>query len=323
VQEQLLIQTMQQKITQDVKVTPSEVFDYFHSIPKDSLPYISAEVEIGRIVKKPILSEDSKIEAKKKAEELRQRVLNGDDFSFLASVYSDDPGSAAKGGELGFFKRGTMVPEFDAVAFRLKNKGDVSEVFETQYGYHFMQLIERRGEEVNVRHILIKPKSTRKDLNRAKTFLDSVYQLITVDSLSFAKAAEKFSDEDESKNNEGIIINPNSGTTEFSMDELSKIDPTIFLAIDKMKPGEISKPTLTSSPDGSETYSIIYLKSQTEPHVANEKDDYQRLQDAALTKKKADVVDDWVKEKLADTYVKLDSDFYSCDFQHQWVKTEQ
>lgn len=321
IKDQLLVQTMQQTITADVKVTPSEVFDYFNRIPKDSLPFINAEIEVGRILKKPLISEEAKKKAKETAIEKRAEALEGKDWCLL-SIYSDDPGSSSKCGELGFFKRGMMVPEFDAVAFRLKEKGEISEVFETEYGYHFMQLIERRGEEVNVRHILIKPKTSRNDLNRAKIYLDSVYDLIMTDSLTFSEAAEKYSDDEDSKGNDGLIINPNTGTTKFEMDDISQIDPTLFLTIDKMKVEEISKPTITSSPTGEETYSIIYLKSRTEPHVANLKDDYQRIQNAATMEKQAKIINDWVAEKLDNTYVKLNADYHSCKFEHEWVKAE-
>lgn len=321
IRDQILVQTMQQKVGADVKVTPSDVFDYFNRIPKDSLPFINAEVEVGRILKEPIISAEAKEAARKLAIEKRAEAVDGKDWCLL-SIYSDDPGSSGKCGDLGFFKRGMMVSEFDAVAFRLKKEGEISEVFETEFGYHFMQLVERRGEEVHVRHILIKPKSSREDLNRAKTFLDSVYQLIMTDSLSFADAAEKFSDDEDSKGSDGLVINPNTGTTKFEMDDISQIDPTLFLSIDKMKEGDISKPTLSSTPDGQETYSIIYLKSRTEPHVANLKDDYQRIQNAASMEKQAKMINNWVQEKLETTYVNINADFHSCVFEHEWVKVE-
>lgn len=320
IEDQLLVQTMQQKITSEVKVTPSEVFDYYNRIPKDSLPFINSEVEVGRIVKNSVISPEAKKTAKDKAIELRSRAVDGTDFCIL-SINSDDPGSAAQCGDLGYFERGTMVPEFDAVAFRLK-VGEISEVFETKFGYHFMKLTDRKGDKVRASHILIKPKTTRADLNAAKAFLDTVYTEITTDSLEFSKAVEKYSDDEDSKGSEGLIINPATGTTKFEMDDVSQIDPTIFLTIDKMEIGDISKPTLTTAPDGEETYSIIYLKSRTEPHVANLKDDYQRIQNAATMEKQAKTINNWMKEKLEDTYVKVNPDFVNCEFEHQWTKTE-
>lgn len=321
IEDQLLVQTMQQKVTADVKVTPSEVFEYYNRIPEDSLPFINSEVEVGRIVKNSVISPEARKAAKDKAIELRSRAVDGTDFCIL-SIHSDDPGSASQCGDLGYFERGTMVPEFDAVAFRLKEKGEVSEVFETKFGYHFMKLTDRKGDKVRASHILIKPKTTRADLNTAKAFLDSVYQLIKADSMDFVTAVEKFSDEEDAKGSEGLIMNPNTGTTKFEMDDVSQIDPTIFLTIDKMEVGEISEPTLTANPDGEETYSIIYLKSRTEPHVANLKDDYQRIQNAATIEKQAKNINNWMKEKLEDTYVKINPDFQDCDFEHKWTKTE-
>lgn len=324
IKDQLLAQQMQYKITGDVKVTPAEVRDYFSKIPKDSLPYINMEVEIGRIVKKPIITKKEKEEARARAEELRQRVAEGKaSMATLAKLYSEDPGSAQNGGELGFFKRGQMVPEFEAVAFSLKNNKEVSDVFETEYGFHFMQLIERRGETINARHILIAPKTSEKDLTSAKIFLDSIYDLLKKDSITFAAAAEKFSDEAEGKQNAGIVTNPNTGSTKFEMDQLSAIDPTLFLTVNKMQIGEFSKPVLTSSSDGKQAYCIFLLKTRTEPHKANLRDDYQRIQDAATAMKESNIVRNWITKKIDKTYIRIDENYLHCDFNNPWTKKSQ
>ncbi len=319
IKDQLLAQTMQSKITGDVKVTPAEVRDYFTKIPADSLPYINVELEIGRIVKKPIISKKEKDEAKARSEEIRQRILDGANFSTMAKLYSEDPGSAANGGELGFFERGNMVPQFEAIAFSLKGK-EVSEVFETEYGYHFMQLIERRGEQVNARHILITPKTSENDLTSSKILLDSVYDLLQKDSITFTKAAEKFSDDEADKKNGGIVTNAQTGSTKFEMDQLSSIDPTLFLTIDKMKVGEFSKPIITSSTDGKQSYCIILLKSRTEPHKANLRDDYQKIQGAASSMKESNLVRDWIQKRISTTYVRIDEAYLNCDFNNPWAK---
>ncbi len=321
IKDQLLAQQMQYKITGDVKVTPSEVREYFNHIPKDSLPYINAELEIGRIVKKPIISKKEKDEARAKAEELRQRIMEGKaKMETMAKLYSEDPGSAANGGELGFFGRGNMVPEFEAIAFSLQNTKEVSEVFETEYGFHFMQLIERRGEQVNARHILITAKTSEGDLVSSKIFLDSIYDLLEKDSITFTAAAEKFSDEPEGKQNGGIVMNPQTGSTKFEMDQLSSIDPTLFLTVNKMKVGEYSKPILTTSSDGKQAYSIFLLKTRTEPHKANLRDDYQRIQDAASSMKESNLVREWITKKIATTYLKIDDNYTTCDFNNPWLK---
>lgn len=319
IKDQLMAQNMQYKITGDVKVTPAEVREYFSKIPADSLPYINVELEIGRIVKKPIISKKEKDEAKARAEELRQRVLEGANMSTMAKLYSEDPGSAGNGGELGFFGRGQMVPEFEAHAFSLKGK-EVSEVFETEYGFHFMQMIERRGEQVNARHILIAPKTSENDLASSKLFLDSIYELLVKDSLTFTKAAEKFSEDPEGQQNGGMVTNPQTGSTKFEMDQLSSIDPTLFLTIDKMKVGEFSKPILTSSSDGKQAYSIILLKSRTEPHKANLRDDYQKIQTAAEAMKESNLVREWIAKKIQSTYIRIDENYTNCEFNNPWVK---
>lgn len=319
IKDQLLGQNMQYKITGEVKVTPAEVRDYFSKIPSDSLPYINVELEIGRIVKKPIISKKEKDEAKARAEELRQRILDGAKFETMAKLYSEDPGSATNGGELGFFGRGNMVPEFEALAFSLQGK-EISEVFETEYGFHFLQVIERRGEQVNARHILITPKTSEGDLTSSKILLDSVYDLLLKDSLTFAEAAEKFSDDEGDKNNGGIVTNPQTGSTKFEMDQLSSIDPTLFLTIDKMKVGEFSKPIITSAQDGKQAYSIILLKSRTEPHKANLRDDYQKIQTAASTMKESNLVRDWIAKKIATTYIRIDEAYLNCNYNNPWVK---
>lgn len=318
IKDQLLTQRMQSKVTGDVKVTPAEVRAYFRTIPADSLPYINSEIELARIQKMPKLTKEQKASARQKCEEFRQRVLNGESFKTLAILYSDDPGSAKKGGELGFFERGMMVPEFDAVAFKLK--GDtVSHVFETEYGFHIMQLIERRGDQINVRHILVQAKTSADDLERARLQLDTIYRQITEGKITFEKAAEKFSDDETSRQNQGLMFNLTNNTTRFETDQLSMIDKKLIFTIDKMKVGDISRPVLTVSPDGKESYSIFQLKLRTEPHKANLKDDYQRIQKVAEMDKQNRLIEQWVNEKALRTFVRIDDEFKNCDLQHRWI----
>lgn len=319
IKEQLLSQRMQQGITGDIKVTPAETRSYFNKIPKDSLPYINTEIEIGRIMRRPEITKDQKATARGKAEELRQRVLDGESFRALAILYSEDPGSSKNGGDLGFFERGMMVPEFDAIAFRLK-EDSVSEVFETSFGFHFMEMMERRGEQINVRHILIRPKTSELDLEKARVFLDSIHELINNKKMTFAEAAEKFSDDEESNQNGGMMFNPMTGAPVFDMDQLGSIDQRLFLTIEKLEPGEISKAVKSQSPDGKESYNLYYLKSKTEPHVANMQDDYQRIQQAALAEKKNRVIEKWINDKAAATYIRIDDSFKDCPFAHRWDK---
>lgn len=213
IKEQLLSQRMQESITGETKVTPAETRIYFNKIPKDSLPFINTEIELGRIMKRPEVTKAQRATARAKADELRQRIRDGESFRALAILYSEDPGSSKNGGDLGFFERGQMVPEFDAIAFRLK-EDSVSEVFETSYGFHFMEMMERRGEQINVRHILVRAKTSEEDLDRARIFLDSIHELIEEGKMTFAMAAEKFSDDEESKVNGGMMFNPMTGATQ-------------------------------------------------------------------------------------------------------------
>lgn len=317
IKEQLLTQRMQQKITGDAKVTPAETRAYFNKIPKDSLPFINTEIELGRIMRRPSLTKEQKQEARAKAEELRARVISGESFRALAILYSEDPGSSKNGGDLGFFARGAMVPEFDAVAFRLK-EDSVSEVFETSFGFHFMEMLERRGEQINVRHILIRAKTSAEDLEMARTFLDSIYGLIMDKKITFALAAEKYSDDEESKMNGGVMYNPMTGATVFDSEQLGSIDQRLFLTTDNMKAGDISKPVKTQSPDGKESYNLFLLKSKSEPHVANMKDDYQKIQQAALGQKKNMMIQKWINDKAASTYIRINDDFKDCPFAHRW-----
>ncbi len=311
----LLAKSMQGKITSDIKVTPADVRAYFTSIPADSLPLLNSEVEVGQITRKPPIDEKEKTRVKDKLNEMRERIVKGEDFATLAVLYSEDPGSARLGGELGLLNRNELVPEFAAEAFTLKGK-EVSKIVESPFGYHIVQLIDRKGELINVRHILLVPKTSSADLIKAQAFCDSVHQLILKDTLSFSDAALKYSDDSESKNNGGIIPNPQTGSSKF---ETSELDQTTFFTIDKLKVGEISEPVIMQTPDGKKAYRLLYLKSRSEPHRANMKDDYQRVQNIALSLKQSKVIDNWIKNKLKTTFVKIDEEYKTCNFKHDWL----
>lgn len=320
IRDQMLSQQMQQTLAGEIKVTPSEVRAFFRKIPTDSLPYVNSEIELGRVMKKPDISEAQLDEARMKANELRDRVLNGESFKTMAILYSEDDGSAKKGGELGFFTRGQMVPEFEAMAFRLK-KDSISPIFKTDFGYHFMQNIERRGEQVNVRHILIKAKPSFDDVVAANEFLDSLKTAIENDSISFEDAASRYSDDEDSRANKGMLYNVQTGSTKFEMSQLSMIDQRLFLKVEKMAVGAITDVMEVPEADGATSYNIFLLKSRTEPHVANLKDDYQRIQEAARSEKQSKIIGEWIAEKTAETYVRIDETYQSCPFNHKWVQT--
>ncbi len=317
VKQQLLAQQMQSKVVGDAKVSPAEIRAYYNSIPEDSLPLINSEVEIAQLTKKPNVSDDAKLDARTRLENIRQRVLKGESMSALAALYTEDPGSAKTGGRYDGVMRGQMVPEFDAIAFRLK-PDEVSEVFETPFGYHFMQLIARKGEMVDVRHILMTPKMSNQDILNAKLKLDSIYTLLEEKKIKFCDAAAKYSDDRDTKNNCGTIVNGATGNVRFEVDELGQIEQNLVFLLDKMQVGDYTKPTIYQSQDSKQAYRIIYLKNRTEPHRANLKDDYQRIQSYAMMGVQKKKVKDWVGKRSKSTYIKIDTEFQDCTFSNNW-----
>lgn len=316
VKEQMISQRMQGQITSNVKVTPKEVKAYFNGLDPDSIPMIESEVEYAQILINAKESENAKNQAKERLNELRQRIIDGEEFSTLAILYSEDEGSAKRGGELGFMGRAELVPEFSVVAFKLKNTA-VSEIIETEFGYHIMQLIERRGQKVNVRHILIKVKVEEQQIQEAKELADSVYNLLKVDTITFDDMAEKFSDDKQTNKNGGLAVNPQTGTSTFYIDQ---INPQAYYTIEKMDVGEISLPVPAQSIDGRKGYRIIKLLRKSEPHKASLDTDYDKVQGAALANKQNEATMQWIKGKVGSTYVKIGDEFSGCNFENEWVK---
>jgi len=312
--EQLLVQNMQSRITKEVTVTPNDVRTYFESIPEDSLPYIDAELEIAQIVRKPPVSDEEKRAVRARLEEYRAKILAGDEFAVYAALYSQDPGSAKKGGELGFFERGMMVPEFEAAAFNLK-PGELSPIIETKYGFHLLQLIERRGNQINVRHILLQPKMNEGDLYKCVNYLDSLRQSIEAGRITFEEAAQKYSDDEDTRNSGGLLINPETGTTKMSPD---KMDRVLFFQVDSLAPGKLSPPLPTSTSDGKNAYRIVTVKSRSVPHKANLKDDYQKIQEVALSEKQNKVLSEWISKKKKTTYIRINDDLGGCKTLDHW-----
>ncbi len=316
IREQLMVQNMQQKITSDIRVTPRDVRNFYASIAEDSVPLINAEVEYAQILKIPKPSDEEERRVRRKLEEYRESVLKEErDFCTVAILYSQDPGSARECGELGMVPTGVMVPEFDAVAMSLKD-GEISQVFRTQYGYHFMQMIERRGEQYNARHVLMRPEVGSEDLSKAKAELDSLAAAIRNDHTTFAEAAANHSDDEESRGTSGLMIEPNNNTARWDM---SALDQQTFFVLDKLKQGEVSEPQLIVMPDGSKAYRLLRLLLRTEPHRANLKDDYRLIQQATEGKLRAQAIDDWVKDRVSSTYVRIVDDYRDCGFEHGWA----
>ena len=320
IREQLTAQRMQQKITEKVSVTPQDVKNYFNAIPKDSLPSINKEVEIAQIVFNPKLSKEEKQFYREKAEGLRDRIKKGEDFATLATLYSQDPGSAPAGGDLGFADRSTFVKEFAAMAFKLK-AGEISPVFETDFGFHFLQVIERRGEQVHVRHILIVPEITQASLDRAKTKADSIYTTIKKMKVDFSSAASFYSDDNETKYNGGMMLNAEDVQNRSTFIPTDKLDPQIALVVDTMKVGSTVPPALFTAQNNKKSYKILYLKSKTDAHKANLTQDFPRLKDAASESKISRTVSEWFEKRRKETYINIDAEYQTCDQLKSWVIT--
>lgn len=317
IRDQILIQTMQGKITENVKVTPAEVRKYFMSLHPDSIPLIESTYEIGQLIIIPKVTDEERALLKAKLEALRERIVKGENFQAMAVLYSEDPGSSKKGGELGMFGRGDMFPEFEAAAFALKTPGEVSPVIETKVGFHLLQLIERKGDYVNVRHILFISKASPIALFNTKLKLDSVYNDILAGKISFTEAVNKYGAEN-LQSQDGIMVNSYSGNSRFTAEELNQMDPTIFFTIEKLEVGQVSKPVAFQDEEGKDAYRLLYLKSRTKPHRATLEEDYNTIQEIALQKKKLKAMQQWVNEKKGNTYVKIMEEFQGCLFNYDW-----
>jgi peptidyl-prolyl cis-trans isomerase SurA len=321
VKDQLQANKMQGTITEKVSVTPLEVTKYFESYKKDSLPDIPAEYEVGEITLNPELTKAEKQKFLDKLDAIRLRVKSGEDFGFLAKTYSEDPGSAPEGGDLGFFDRTMMAKEFTAWAFKLK-PGEISPVFETDFGFHILQVVERRGEQVHARHILIRPQSTPQSLERAKLHADSIYNNILTNKLSFSTAASLYSADKESKYNGGMILFSDNVTARTTFIPADKLDPKIYQVIDTMKVGEISKPVPFTGQDGKEGYKIVLLKSNVPAHKGNLNQDYTKFKDKAQQQKSDRVMSEWFEKRRKNTYIRIDGDYQDCSELKIWTKPQ-
>lgn len=303
IENQLLSEQMRQKIIGRALVTPSDVEKFFGQIPKDSLPYLPAEVELYHIVAERPFSEASKLKAKLKLTEIRDEIIvQKKDFGLMAIDHSDGP-SAVQGGSLGEFGRGQMVPEFEEIAFRL-NPGEISDVFETEFGFHIMKVEARNGQKVTASHILKKPERTPIDDTLALQQMKKVKAVLDKDSLSFEEAAIAFTEDDATRDCGGCIKNPQTGESRIPLDLL---DADLFFKVDDMKEGDVSEPMELRLPDGDVAYHIIYLKRRVPPHVANLKDDYQKFNAAAEQTKQMEELEKWFDRAKKNIYIDIKS----------------
>ena len=316
IENSLIIQRVRFEITSSVDVTPKEVKNYFLNFDPDSLPMVNETVEVAHILKYPPASASAIKETENKLEKLKERVLKGESFATLAILYSEDPGSSRNGGLYNAIKRGMFVKEFEAVMFSLQD-GEISDVFETEYGYHIVMMEEHRGDEVDIRHILMSPKISAIDLNNAKDILISTRDSILDENLTFEDASIRYSDDEMTKFNGGKLINLNTGTSKF---ELHELESAIKLAVEQLEVNEISEPSYVKLDDGKEAFRLFKLISKSEAHKVNFKEDYKMIRDMALEQKKDEAISEWINTSLLKTYVRINEAYKVLDFQYNWLK---
>jgi len=324
IREQQVVQKMQEQIVGDVKLTPSEVRRYFRNISPDSLPTVPLTVEVQIITMEPKIPVEEIDAIKARLREFTDQIHNGErEFSTLAILFSEDPGSSIKGGDMGFMSKGDLLPEFANVAFNLSDPKRVSSVVETEYGFHIIQLIEKRGDRINCRHILLRPRASDNELMEANTRMDSLYTDIHADKLTFEDAATYVSYDKETRNNKGLMVNQSYessyyGTPKFEMQELP---PEVAKIVDGMQVGEISMPFRMTTRQQKEVIAIVKLKARTQSHRANLTDDFQALRTIVEQQKKEELLHDWIIKKQRTTYVRIAENWRNCDFRFPgWVK---
>lgn len=314
IREQLLTEKMQREVIGEINVTPSEVKRFYKSLPEDSIPHIDSEIQYRQVVLYPPKNEEAVLDVKERLLELRQRILNGESFATMAVLYSEGP-SATQGGELGYMSRGSLDPAYAKAAFSLQ-KGGISKIVESEFGFHIIQLIDRRDDKVNTRHIIMKPKITTEDIEKAMSKLDSISKLIQNDSISFKMAARYFSQDEDTYLNGGIVINQNQqsmnfGSSSFHLDDLS---PTEFNVIRDLEVDEISRSFQSVDDKQKKVFKVVKLISKTDPHVANLEQDYNLLKNMAKQMKQQELIQNWIAEKLKSTYVSIDESYGNCNF---------
>ena len=321
VRNRIRIQQVQSNLTKNIKATPADVRRYFEKLPEDSIPWVPLQVEVQILTMQPAIPREAIEDVKARLRSFTDQVNKGESqFSTLAILYSEDPGSSQRGGELGLTGRGQLVPEFAAVAFNLNDPKKVSKIVETEYGFHIMQLIEKRGDRVNVRHILLKPKVDEKDLTDAVERMDSLPKDITANKFSFEEAVSYLSQDKDTKNNKGLLVNERTGTTRFHMSELPQ---EVAKLVNDMEPGDISEPFIMTDRNNRETVAIVKLAERIPGHKANISDDYQLLKGRYEDARREQVLNDWLAEKIKNTYVRIEEGWRNCEFKHKgWNKQQ-
>lgn len=319
VRNQMIIQQMQQKLTENIKTTPADIRKYFNQLPPDSIPTIPAQVEVQILSFDPPVPKEETDRIKSKLRDFTERVMSGQaDFAMLARLYSEDTESAKRGGELGFVGKGQLVPEFADVAFNLIDTKKVSRIVQSEYGYHIIQLIEKKGDRINCRHILLRPKISYIDKQNALNSLDSIAQLINDSTLTFQQAVILHSQDKQTAMNAGLMMNPQTGATKF---EFQDLPPEVAKQIYNMQVGQISKPFIMIDQNkNKEVCAIVRLKSKTPVHKANLTDDYQTIREMLENHLKTQFIDNWIRKKQQETYIHIDPNWQNCEFQYpDWI----
>ena len=314
------IQQVRSKLTEDIKVTPGDVRRYFDALPTDSVPFMPLQVEVQLLTLNPQIPRQEIDDVKARLRDYADRVTRGEsEFSILAVLYSEDPGSAPRGGEMGFMGRGQLVPEFAAVAFNLNDPKKVSKIVETEYGFHIIPLIEKRGDRINARHILLRPKVAEKDLTDALARLDSVrVDIVDRKYFTYEEAVRHISQDKDTRLSNGVMVNQENGTTRFQMSELPQ---EVAKAVAELQPGEISQPFIMRDPKRDrEIVAMVKLTNRIDAHQANMADDYQTIKNMYENAQREEIITKWLQNKIKDTYVRIEEGWRGCDFKHKWVQ---
>jgi len=318
----MTVQKMQQQIVGDIRIVPADVRRYFHNLPQDSIPFVPTQVEVQIITMQPEIPQEETERVKKALRDYTEQVNKGEiAFSTLARLYSEDEGTRRRGGELGFMGRGELVPEYANVAFNLQDPDRVSKIVESEFGFHIIQLIEKRGDRINTRHILLKPKVEEKELEAALMRLDSVAKDIRNEKFSFDEAATYISHDKDTRNNHGLMANPSTGTARFEMQELAQVSQEVAKTIEAMNVGEVSEPFTMINNKGKEICAIVKLKARIDGHKATISEDYQRLKAIVQEKLGEEKLQKWIVDKQKKTYVRINENWVKCDFKYPgWVR---
>ncbi len=318
----MTVQKMQQEIVGNIKIVPADVRRYFKNLPQDSIPFIPTQVEVQIITMEPKIPQEEIERVKKALRDYTEQVNKGEiAFSTLARLYSEDEGTRRRGGELGFMGRGELVPEFANVAFNLQDPNKVSKIVESEFGFHIIQLIEKRGDRINTRHILLKPRVEESDLEASLLRLDSIAKDIRNEKFSFDEAASFLSHDKDTRNNNGLMANPGSGTARFEMQELAQVSQEVAKTVEGLNVGEISEPFTMINNKGKEICAIVKLKSRIDGHKATITEDYQRLKSIVQAKLGEEKLQKWIVDKQKSTYVRINENWVKCDFKYPgWVR---